>query len=503
MLGHALDIVTALQRDQSGSLAERHVRDREIAQAENLLPLPSSLSARAAVVQRWWQAAQRREEFIAISSDLDGRALDRARSAGTIILFLVGCLLGAAVSAAALHYDGSAPVNLVSVIAVLVVIPTIMLVLTLMLLPGRIRGLGWLQDVLASISPGQWLSAWLNRHYANADLGWRGRLSRTAALTDAAPSGYRSVAKWQLLLYAQMLALGFFLASLTTILLLVTFSDMAFGWSTTLDVASDRVVAWVSAIVAPWALWLPMAVPDAELISNSRFYRAAALSPTQVQGLGHWWPFLLATVAFYGLLPRLLLGLLALWCLRRSEQRMLLSHPQTRRLLERLSTPVVGHAVDVAETGSDLETSELRNPEAVTENGNARYALPPGHVVLINWNHAVSEADLPDWLSQHFDQLPQEQWALGSQTGLAAEQQRLAGMRADAIVVLTKSWEPPLLEFLDFTARLKACVNNAGPVLLVPVGIGGTNPTPVDLDIWRQTLARSDDVRVRLAEPVR
>ncbi|MGI9324235.1 MAG: DUF2868 domain-containing protein [Pseudomonadales bacterium] len=479
------------------------MREREIAQAENLLPLPNSLSARTEVVQRWWQTAQQRQEFVAVRADLDGRALDRARSAGTIILLLVGCLLGAAVSAAALHYDGSAPVNLVSVFAVLVVIPTLMLLLTLLLLPGRIRGLGWLQDVLASISPGQWFSAWLNRRYANADLGWRGRLSRTAALTDAAPGGYRTVAKWQLVLYAQMLALGFFLASLATILLLVTFSDMAFGWSTTLDVANARVVAWVSAIVAPWAHWLPMAVPDAQLIADSRFYRAAALSQTQVQDLGHWWPFLLATVVFYGLLPRLLLALLAFWRLRRSEQRMLLSHPQTRRLLERLSTPVVGHAVDVAETGSDLKTFETNHATMSSGDGDTRYSLPPGHVVLINWNDAVDETDLSSWLTRHFDQLPQEQWALGSQTGMAAEQQRLASMRADAIVVLTKSWEPPLLEFLDLTQRLKACVNNAGPVLLIPVGIAGANPTPGDLDIWRQTLARSDDVRVRLAEPVR
>lgn len=496
LLGYALDIAAALQRDQSRSLAQRHARDRHIAQTQELLPVPADRTGQLRTIGQWWQQAQQLPDFATtVQAPLAGATFDRARRAGGYILLAFGMLLGSAVAAAALRYDGSAPVNLITVIAALVVIPGVMLMLTLMLLPGRIRGLGWLQDVLATFSPGQWLSAWLNRRFAQSDLGWQGRLSMAAELSAVAAADYRRIGKWQLVLYSQLLAVGFFVAALATLMLLVTFSDLAFGWSTTLDVAVERVIGWVQALSRPWAALLPGAAPDAQLIAQSQFYRAADLDTAQVTALGDWWPFLALVIAVYGLLPRAVLLLIAGARLRRAEQQLLLQHPQILKLFERMGAPIVTHAVDVAESAETARTQ----PEAPMVSGKDRWLqLPAGKVVLVNWNQALPGAKLSAWLAQHADRQPERCVELGARTSAQEEQQLLDQLHADSVVVLAKAWEPPLLEFIDVTRRLKQALDPAGVVLVVPVGIEGRMAEAADLGIWQQVIGNLDDVRVRV-----
>lgn len=491
MFGDALDIIGALDRDRERSLEQRHRRDREIAQAADLVPVPTDRAGRLQVLQRWWQQVQ-----VAPADALpnaSGHTLDRARRAGALLLFGVGLLIGALVTATALHYDGSAPVNLISVLAILVVVPGLMLLLTLLLLPGRVRGLGWLQDVLVTFSPGQWLSAWLNRRQQSAGLGWYARLDAFSNPESVALGDYRRVGKWQLVVYSQVFAVGFFLASLATLLLLVTFSDLAFGWSTTLDMDPALVGSWVEAIATPWAGLLPAAAPDAALVAQSQFYRAAEMRPEQVSGLGDWWLFLLLTITCYGLLPRLLLLLVGRWRLQRTIAQLLLGNAQVEKLFERLSAPLVLHQVDVGELDADPEPTPT-NP-AVADS--ARFLqLPDGDVGLINWNEAIAPALLPDWLQQHVRRPLAAQLALGTRTDPQQEQRALEALGADAVLVLAKAWEPPLLEFMDFAQRLKQALDPAGAVLVVPVGIDGAPATPADDAIWRQMIGRLEDVRI-------
>ena len=492
MLGYALEIAGALERDRSQSLEQRHRRDREIARSQDLLPLPSSRAGRLRVLDDWWRQVRATPDF-AMPDDGSTLTLDRARRVGGFLLFLAGLLLGTAVAAAALHYDGSAPVNLISVLAVLVLVPGIMLLFTLLLLPGRVRGLGWLQDVLVTFSPGQWLSAWFGRRYGNAQQGWYARSQ------DAAD--YRGIGKWQVVVYSQVFAVGFFVAALATLLALVTFSDLAFGWSTTLDVEPARVARWTGAVSQPWASLAPTAAPDAELVLQSQFFRAERLRPEQVTGLGDWWPFVLLAVACYGLLPRLLLLALGWWRLRRAEQELLLGNPQVIKLFERLATPLVQHRVDSEEAAAPQVPAAASNMTAVQSEpvnplAAAQLVLPAGRVTLVNWNETIAPDVLADWLQRSAGTVPDVCLELGTRTGSAQEQRALAALRADAVVVLAKAWEPPLLEFMDFTARLKQALGDQGVVQVTPVGINGNPPSAADFAIWEQMIGNLEDVRI-------
>lgn len=490
MLGFLLDVTGALEQDRELPLDARHRRDRALALEHSWQPQAGSSVDRLKALRGWWRtvgataAAPERALLPAVPG------VDRTRRLGLVLLVGLGLVCGAAATSVGLRYDGSAPVNLVGLLGVLVFLPAVLLLATLALLPGRLPGLGWLQDVFASFSPGQWVSAWLNRRAPDGLFGWFGGPDTVAAA--GLQRGLRDIGKWQLLLFGQAFAVAFFVASLAVIVLRVTFSDLTFGWSTTLRVAPESVVAFVGAASAPFqALW-PAAVPDPELVRLSQFNRAADLAPEQVSRLGDWWPFVLAAVALYGLLPRLLLMLLAGWRLRATERRVLFNDARVLQLFERMATAVVDHQVDQPEIAS----VPVPGPREMPGPGDTQRIAVAGATALLNWNDAVAAETLPAWCAAHLSGDVAMQLALSTQTPLEQEQARLEALTVQTVVVLVKAWEPPLLEFVDFAGRVQAALGSEGRVLVVPVGLEGQAPVPMDLSIWTQTLGRREDVRI-------
>src|SRR5690606_8683673 len=67
-------------------------------------------------------------------------------------LLVLGAIAGGLLAAAALRYDGSAPVNVLTAFAILVGVQLLTLVLTLLLMPDRL-GLSGLQRSLIALNP--------------------------------------------------------------------------------------------------------------------------------------------------------------------------------------------------------------------------------------------------------------------------------------------------------------------------------------------------------------
>lgn len=126
--------------------------------------------------------------------------------------------------------------------------------------------------------------------------------------------------RWQMLYYLQLLWLVAGAGLLLGFSALLMFSDLAFGWSSTLLDSGRSPVAVFDWLSAPWrGLW-PAAVPDAALLEATRYVRIAPVSGS-VERAGDWWPFLMASLIFYNLIPRALLAGFSLWRWWRWEQR--------------------------------------------------------------------------------------------------------------------------------------------------------------------------------------
>jgi hypothetical protein len=99
----------------------------------------------------------------------------------------------------------------------------------------------------------------------------------------------------------------FGLGMLTGFLALLLFSDLAFGWSSTLVQDPETALSAAQWLALPWQPLWPSAVPTAEMIAATHYQR---INPTATDPAlaGQWWRFLMASLIFYNLLPRTLLA---------------------------------------------------------------------------------------------------------------------------------------------------------------------------------------------------
>ncbi|SFC51118.1 Protein of unknown function [Marinospirillum celere] len=197
-----------------------------------------------------------------------------------LLAFLAGSLLGAA----ALSYTPEGRTNL----------------LWVWLLWAGLPFLGSLLALLALVRPP--VRPWVTRFQSSLSAYWQ-------------PQPHQL---WWLLGQINALWVVFALGLLGVFLLLLLFSDLAFGWSSTLLTDGKQLTQWLTALSLPWQAFWPQAVPDLYLIEQTRFARIES-SDTAFALASRWWPFLLASLLFYNLLPRLVLTSLCHWRARRLQ----------------------------------------------------------------------------------------------------------------------------------------------------------------------------------------
>jgi hypothetical protein len=396
-----------------------------------------------------------------------------------------GSIAGVAVALAAFAYDGSQPVNVVRLLLLLVGVQLVLLTLTLLLLPGRVPGLRHVQDLLTTLNPGAWAAGvYAKLARARPDVA---RLFDVHAPRPAA----RRFAKWQLLFWSQTAAVMFNVAALVTAVMLVTFSDLAFGWSTTLDVPAATASRIVQAIASPWASLAPLAVPTPELVEQSQFFRLerAAVATDAARALGAWWPFTVLAVVTYGLLPRLLLLVLATARLRTATGALLLEDAQVTALLDRMASPAIETAAGEHEQAPPLEIGVAP----------ARDRPLTGTARALIWENALPLDAARSYARRHLglEVLDVAEAGTGRLAiDRAALEQLAAAESAATLIVFTPAWEPPLLELLDFLAELRRRIGPAASIVIAPVPDGARAVTDVERATWQRAIAQLADPKM-------
>lgn len=411
---------------------------------------------------------------------------------GLALLAIGGLAAGWGAAAVVYAYDGTHPVNIIHVLAVFVLLPLVMLVgFGLGLLPARrVPGLGGVQDVVGLLSPGRLqrlLARRLPQEHRDTVAAWLGRGQAHRRL-------YGRVDRWMVAHSSQTFALSFHLGAVACALYLIAFSDLAFAWSTTLQVDAGRLERWTTLLSAPWAWAWVDARPSLELIESTRYFRLgegsfpAAQSPA---GLGGWWPFLAMSMATYGVLPRLLTLLLTRARLQAALRRTFLHLPGLEDVRMRLNHALVETQADEAEQGA-------RDDAAAAPAGNVT-TLHDGPVAVIVWASAAEAgAATGGWLGVRV-----ASWhAAGGAGTLEADRQAIASATGSnggdpALLVLVKAWEPPMAELTDFLRDLRAAGGERRRVHVLPVGptAAGAPTRAADhhTDLWRRALARLGD----------
>jgi hypothetical protein len=472
-LARVVDLAAALDADARSDPAELRQRDRAI--GRELAARAGDATARVAA---WLDARH-------TAGPSDG---ERARAAQRVLRTLLGGLgaaLGASTAFAVFAYDGARPVNVMHVLAVFVALQFALIAATAVLaLPEtwrrRVPGLAALQDVLRLASPGRWQPA-LRRVLLPAQ---REALDRTIGLARRHQRLYGDVQKWALLVASQIFAVSFHAAALAIAALLVVFSDLAFGWSTTLTSEAHRVHEIVVWLAAPWAHWLPDAVPPYALVEKTQYYRGAGGFTGVAPHSAAWWPFLLACMACYGLAPRLAFLALASWRQRAELRRVFAALPGAADLRDRLDSR------EIATAGEGGEPA----PHAFAARERALAPRPP-RVRAVRWSGlALGDAELAALVRA----------ALGSElagatTGGAGSGRSDAALCAelaaagDPPALFVKAWEPPLAELSDWLGELRGALGARAPIFVLPVAPDGALASGSDARIWSRALDAAGD----------
>ncbi len=495
-------LAAALKLDEQRSPTEVRARDARIG-----ADLIGQSGDRPALTLAWLDRLEHEDAHL---RDRRARVTTALQTCGVVVAVL-GLVLGWLAALAAFYYEGSGRVNVIAVLVVLVGVPGLFLVAFLAAALPR-RWIAWLPGATAvstlarALSPGR---------LARLALRLVPRESRDAILDLQSRAGehqtlFARVQKWLLLRWSQVFAVAFQCGALSAALALVLFTDLVFGWSTTLasgdpDRDAARLHQVTTAVAAPWGRVAPDAVPSVELIRESRYYRIVdeTVSQERASRLGGWWPFLVLGILVYGLMPRLVVLAVASQRLSAAADRGLAMLPGVSAVVRRLEAAHL--QTGATQPGGEGGGSEGREslPDAAT-----RVALNDRAVrAIVNW------AEVPvgdDVIRRTIAEAPVLR--AGGAATLAADQDAVARVATAVhaasggdVAILVKAWEPPLLEFIDFAQALRRSLGDGVAILVFPVApaeSGGLDAgAAAQLEVWRRRLSRVGDPWLRVMEP--
>lgn len=478
LLSDLIDLNDMLEQDRATGLDSRRKRDRRIGRGLQRGRKQPVLQLRA-----WLR------EIGDGGTHENGPQGARLYHLLCIALLVAGLLTGWGLASAALYYDGQQPINVVNAVLVLVLPQVLLLVVWLLTaLPVRLPLFGRSGASLGFLNPGR-LTAKLASLFAKRDDQGLALLWHPDNAAVLAPA-----ARWLFSFWSQLFAFSFNIGILLCAFFLVSSSDLAFAWSTTLTISDTAFQQLLTAISTPWSSFLPEAVPGAELVANSRYYRfdegtlaGAAATPQLASELGKWWPFLIASVTSYGLLPRLVTLAVSWVRFRHHLGRALCNLPGAPELLARMNSPLVSTLAAEPEQAFTIPADD-----SMTKQPASQYAL---QCPVIDWAGACTDEAIVTGLLADMGIRVQAFYPAGGRQSIEADaalSRTLCRESREGIGILVRAWEPPMLEFMDFLRAVRRQCGDRKPVivLLMPDARG---VTATDRDTWQLTLSQLRD----------
>jgi hypothetical protein len=329
----------------------------------------------------------------------------------------------------------------------------------------------------------------------------RDAIAAAVGLFQSRKQVYGSLFYWPAFNLLQGFAVCFNIGLLGATLAILSGSDVAFGWQSTLQVSSQAVYHLVQTISLPWRWIVPPALshPSLEAIEGSRIILKEGIHSLSTGDLVSWWPFLCLSVLFYGLLPRLVLMISGVLVQRHLLARLRFDHAAGDRLVRSMTNPMVSTAgAPVAPPHPDIEA---KSPSAF----HTKVARPVGgnFVALVPEDISTDCDELEAMANRELSIQVTHRKIIGA--GEVSDEEVLDVLQAmrDApdfggVLVLQEAWQPPIRESLNYLKQLRNRLGETAAITVALVGKPGsdtlfTAPGEVDLRIWKQRIAALGD----------
>ncbi len=418
----------------------------------------------AAQLEAWTQAHRQR-----LTPPLLSDKVDHLLYMATLLLAAIAFVVGLFSGVGLLSYSGKEPVNLVYFLSMVVFLPLVTMSMTLFAMMRANRT----KNLLVHISPAFWMERIVTLVFKKEE-EWD-----TFAFNPR-------VFNWLIIKRSQLLALAFSVGLLVALLGVVATRDIAFAWSTTLELSDTQFHTFLETIALPWKVWLPSAVPSLELVAQSHYFRLGGkLSETMVAHaalLGTWWKFLAMATLFYAVVLRSIFYLLASWGLKRALREALLTLEGATLLLRDMNEPLV--------------STRAQDEEPLFAQPRSDYARLvtqfDGHYDHIHgWS--LSKAQL-GVICDALGISASECKEVGGNNTLETDRKIVEKSSGD-VLLLVKAWEPPTMDFVD---HLLLLASKATKVTVAPIGTDaqGFTPSPKEVAVWVRKIAALDQSNV-------
>lgn len=299
-----------------------------------------------------------------------------------------GAALGFAVASGALYYAGAKPVNVAVFLAVTVGVQWILLLWSLAVILSRgVRTAS--QRLLARLgeSIGQALASATSHLSGEQRMRLRGEIATLRQLSgrNLQPLG------WAPLVSMQQFGVWWNLGVIAALLARVFFTDVAFGWESTVAQSPDGMYALVHALATPWLACGLDFCPTLEQVQHSWFHYQSGVAALDRTAMASWWPWLLMMVLIYGFVPRGLLRAYFQIHMALSMRRLSFDEPRHRAAWHRLTGPLIQSNRPPHEGALPHDAAAIPKAAAQAEAG----------CVLVASSLAGAHAEIEQWVTRH------------------------------------------------------------------------------------------------------
>lgn len=328
-----------------------------------------------------WLARQR-EQFYKTSGKetgpfLPGKVFTSLYTTMVYIMMLSGSVTGMTAAFSFLAYHGIRPVNVAVFTLFFIVLQVIFAFFTLLFLIRNRRGgqnrekgsAGLIQPLLRILLFNQLPKVAAKMNHS----GLPDRMPDLFAFIQKKKKEYHTSLFWSFFLLTTLFAISFSSGALGASLFKVLISDVAFGWQSTLVTTSSKVHQIVSFMALPWSWFMPdqLSYPGLEQIEGSRIILKEGIAVLATEHLSSWWPFLCLGLLFYGVLPRAVLLVTAVFKRHQAIFQFDFDRPRFQQVLARMTSPVFDSGIDNGEIAS-LSGSEITGAAVTTSEQHSR-----------------------------------------------------------------------------------------------------------------------------------
>lgn len=336
---------------------------------------------------------------------------------------------------------------------------------------------------------------------------------------------YSSAFFWPILILAQVFGLFTALSSLAFTLMRVAFTDLAFGWQSTLDTAPGKIHAIAALMSSPWSWFLGegLGFPDSASVAGSRMVLKEGMMSLSTPDLASWWPFLCLCIFFYAFIPRLILLGAGLIKAGRYPGIADLCHAECAHLVLRMRSPLFDTRADEKNGCDKIEIPEndpgssppivyTEEPVAPAEPVEAVASNEHFGIVLVSadFMDLAGEDAIISGVSMFSGKtvsgvICYEPEPFFEKKAIEKLKAMLSGRDSFSVCLIMEAWQPPILEIMDFVKMVRSA---AGKKTIISIMLAGkprsesvfTKPSETDRSIWSSSVARLLDPYILITE---